>query len=946
MLLLALSGCRTFAPSNLKTSKTMNRTTGRTNVQAKVLFLLFLIINMQTARADVLHGRVLDAETGEALEGAKVDVTEVIPDLASFHKVLHTDSLGRYHFSCNGQMCITIRADFFGYKQGTLRLVGSDSGDTIHIEDIRLQPSEELMREVLVRGQQRRFYMRGDTVVFNPDAFQLQSGDRLLDFVLKLPGVSIKDGRLLWNGEPLRIMMNGKEALSEDLLLQRLPVEAVAEAKAYERKSELEERTGVADGNQQQVLDVTIKPGFMDKWYGSAEATAYSRKNYGAEIDGMRLSDSDPFMLFGRVGDEPKATLAKTMGSWASQSGGMAVRQQMGAAGYKHVWKSDFKAKRENYWSISASANHTDSPRSSWQSTETFLTGTSSTQTNSKRSSRDHQLKTPLDFTAFINLSPKNTLFLTAHAEYAGTETSNNTELQTYETSVPINTQCYHSLGFSRGLITSAEAQLTHYTPKGALGTKVNIKYSDAKAHGNSLGEYSYLHPSAVSALGGSSSVKRHLGPSVPTESSSLSPIIDRQSYKAPHRHLAAAVQFALSHAFTKQAMFHANWKTAYDHNYHDEQRWRADVIDSGNSFHKVDDQWLNEFRSDVNLTLRKFTLKPALTLTHRHERTSYHRGRLDTLACRNLLLPQPSLDITFRIRKQMTLKGSVSFAAIPSQLTDALSYTDDTNPLYIIQGNPELRTSHTLASSLRYNFLLPRGSQAFGIGVNYAKTYDPIATVLHYNSTTGAYRAQKQNVRGGSSWGATLTYDRSLTKNLQFQNTLSEQWNATFGLLTMVDEQTGISYNRQQSSHLREKLGLIFEIDHLTISSFQDFNWERYAYSYAAQNRENIYRYATQLELRYRLGRWTFALNPTFTLNRGYLVPRMNNNLFVLNAEVSWKCLQNRGELILEGRDLLNQETDYSAAITATTHTESGEDFMHHYLSLTFRYKLDAKKK
>lgn len=935
MLLLALSGCRTFAPSNLKTSKTMKLSTGRTNVQAMLLLLLFLIINMQTVWADVLHGRVLDAETGEALEGAKVDVTEVIPDLATFHTVLHTDSLGRYHFSCSGQTRITIRADFFGYKQGTLRLVGSDSGDTIHIEDIRLQPSEELMREVLVRGQRRRFYMRGDTVVFNPDAFHLQSGDRLLDFVLKLPDVSIKDGHLLWNGEPLRIMMNGKEALSEDLLLQRLPVEAVAEAKAYERKSELEERTGVADGNQQQVLDVIIKPGFMDKWYGSAEATAYSRKNYGAEIDGMRLSDSDPFMLFGRVGDEPKATMAKTMGSWASQSGGMAVRQQMGAAGYKHVWKSDFKAKRENYWSISASANHTDSPRSSWQSTETFLTGTSSTQTNSKRSSRDHQLKTPLDLTAFINLSPKNTLFLTAHAEYAGSETSNNTELQTYENSHLINTQRYHSLGFSRGLITSAEAQLTHYTPKGALGTKVNINYSDTKAHGNSLGEYSYLHPSAVSALGG-----------FPTESSSPSPIIDRQSYEAPHRHLTAAVQFALSHAFTKQAMFHTNWKTAYDHNFRDEQRWRADVLDTGNSFHRVDDQWLNEFRSDVNLTLRKFTLKPALALALRHERTSYNRGRLDTLACRNLLLPQPSLDITFRIRKQMTLKGSVSFAAIPSQLTDALSYTDDTNPLYIIQGNPALRTSHTLASSLRYNFLLPRGSQAFGIGVNYAKTYDPIATVLHYNSTTGAYRAQKQNVRGGNSWGASLTYDRSLTKNLQFQNTLSEQWNATFGLLTMVDEQTGISYNRQQSSHMREKLGLIFEIDHLTISSFHDFNWERYAYSDAAQNMENIYRYAAQLELRYQLKQWTFALNPTFTLNRGYLVPRMNNNLFVLNAEVCWKCLQNRGELILEGRDLLNQETDYSAAITATTHTESGEDFMHHYLSLTFRYKLEPKKK
>lgn len=192
----------------------------------------------------VLLGRILDAQTGEPLDGAKVDVTEEIPDFCTFHSVLRTDSLGRYHFSCQDMSRITLRADFFGYKQGVLRLVGSDSGDTLRIEDIRLQPSEVLLREVQVRARQRRFYMRGDTVVFNPDAFQLESGDRLLDFILKLPGVSIKEGRLLWNGEPLRLMMNGHEALSEELLLRHLPAEAVADVKAYERTSELQDRTG------------------------------------------------------------------------------------------------------------------------------------------------------------------------------------------------------------------------------------------------------------------------------------------------------------------------------------------------------------------------------------------------------------------------------------------------------------------------------------------------------------------------------------------------------------------------------------------------------------------------------------------------------------------------------------------------------------------------------
>ena len=43
----------------------MNRKIDRTNVQAMLQLLLFLIIHMQAARADVLHGCVLDAENTE-----------------------------------------------------------------------------------------------------------------------------------------------------------------------------------------------------------------------------------------------------------------------------------------------------------------------------------------------------------------------------------------------------------------------------------------------------------------------------------------------------------------------------------------------------------------------------------------------------------------------------------------------------------------------------------------------------------------------------------------------------------------------------------------------------------------------------------------------------------------------------------------------------------------
>ena len=887
----------------------------------RILPLLCLFFCTQTAQADILQGRVLDAETHEPLDGAKVSIEEVVPDVCTFNRVLQTDSLGRFQYRCSGMTRIIIRADFFGYKQGSVRLVGSDGGDTIRINDILLKPSEVLLEEVLVKARQRRFYMRGDTVIFNPGAFQMEDGDRLLDLVRKLPGVSIEEGRLLWNGEPLQIRMNGKEALSEDLLLKRLPMEAVSDVKAYERKSEQEERTGVADGNQQQVLDVTIKPGFMDNWYGSAEARGYTGKHYGAQLDGMRLSDTDPVMVFGRVGDEPRREMVHTMGSFGSESGGTAVRQQMGATGYKHVWRPSFKVKRENYLTLSASANHTDRPQSSWENVQTFLPGTTPTQTDSQRDRYEHQFKAPLDFSAFLNLSPKSTLFLTAHAGYEQGETNNHSEQQTFEGLAlsPVNTSTFRSLSATRLFNGTIDGNLTYFTPKGSITARASVGYSDGKEHGNSVGEYRYQQMATQAT--------------------------DRQSYEAPNRHLNAAAQLGFSHGFTKQVMFHARWLSAYDHNFRNEQRWRADKLDTSNSFRRVDNQWHNDLKTDATLTLRKFSLKPVMSVAILSQRTSYRRAALDTIARRSLLLLHPSLELTYRIRKQMSLKGNFSYDERPADLIDCIAYTDNTNPLFIYEGNPNLTTTRTLNASLRYNFMLTRDSQAFGIAVNYAKTYDPIGTVLHYNSQTGGYRAQKQNVRGAGSWGAELSYDRTLANNLQFQNTLSEHWNASYGILTMVDDQTGISYNRQQSSHLRERMGLIYEIDHLTVSSFHEFNWERYAYSDAAQNTENILRYSTQLNVRYHLKQWTFTLDPHFYLNRGYLSDAMNNNLFVLNGEISYKFLKNRAELILTVRDLLNKETDYSSVFTATTHAESGRSFLHHYATLTFRYILEAKK-
>ena len=893
----------------------------------RILLILCLFASIMNVQANVIRGRVVDAETGEPLEGAQVNVKENF-DFGSFVCNLETDSLGCFHYHC-GTARLTFTAKFFGYYEGTFLTSGIEGNDTVRIKDIRLKPSPLLLKEVKVTGNKRRFYMRGDTVVFNPEAFHLEEGARLAELIAKLPGVSVKDGILLWMGEPLKLMMNGQEVFSKEMLMKHLPVEALENIKAYDRKSELEERTGVADGKKEHVLDVNIKPSFMDKMYGELTAAAYSSQNYALALDAMRLSDTDPLLLFGRVADEPGEMLYRTINTFGSNNDGTPVLQQMGSVGYQHLWKKTNEGGRPNRWNITGSLNHTDRSSRSWENTQTFLPNTAPTESNSTRYNRQHAIEAPLDFHYYLNIGKKDVLSISSKLTYKEGRNESRQEQSTFEadslmeTSLmsKINASTYKSLHRSKSFSGHGDAQFTHYFKGGSFSTGVSFNYSDMSGHGSSEGEYHYYHSDAISN-------------------------IDKQSSDTDSRQVGAGWKMGVSRAFGKNFMTNASFSTNYQHSNRDEERLRADTLDFANSLSQHDSNWKNELSMSANLQLGTFALKPSINLSYQHERLNYQRAKLDTLARRNLFIVLPSLSVDYKIQKQMSIKGSFSYSTSPANLLDCIDYTDDTNPLYIRQGNPYLKNTHTLHANLTYYLMLTRASQALNFSVNYRKNDDPIATLLHYNSQTGVYHSQKQNVRGGDTWEYTINYDRSLGSNIYLHNKLTETLGRHYGLLTLVDEATEVTYNRQNRSALAHFLECDCNFTFWKVNLYNNFQWERHTYSDAALSSQNIFFDEMVLTLRYSLAHWIFMLRPALFVEQGHIASGMNTNQFRLNASITYKFQHNHAELTLLGCDLFNQVKRNTYSITPTSRTEGGQEYLHRYVSLTFKYKFDAKAK
>ena len=920
-------------------------------IQRIILTLLVLAASFSSAHADKILCRVLDAETKDPIAEAivKYDRTN---GTTRWFDIATTDSLGylvnvgaRSNRGNIWQTTLTI--SFLGYTPETINFVqGDNPNDTLRLADVLLRPSPLMMREALVKGQARRFTMRGDTVVFHPEAFHLDEGERLTELIRQLPGVQMDEsGALSWNGRPIRLRMNGEEGLHADLLKQ-LPVSAVKDLKAYEKLTELSERTGKDDGNGEQVLDITIKPGFLDKWYGDLKAKGYTTGNYLGDITAYRLSNDNPLMLLARVADDTEFIDTGGYGSRGFGGGSTEFcEQQYGALGYRHAWSPTFEGwKNRSSWDVTVNPTHHDKTTTKELQSETFIEGASSIRTESTTTNDNHTLAVPLVWSSFLNLSPKTTLSLGADGSYKHTDFRTDSESET----IGVNTANSHQSLQDEGANGHLGATLSHYFKDGSISAGAHASYSQGTEQSEYTADYQYFNDEV----------------SVPPARGARG-VADYQTSHTPYSRLSTSLSFNYNQWLTPAFQLSAGYGLSYSYNARDEERQRDGVADLANSYSRH--QRLTDNHANVTLTFSrgKWMVKPKFDFKFQHERMAYQRGKLDTLAVRNIVVPTPSLTLRYKTSKTSALRFETSYTTRQPDLISTLAYTDDTNALLVREGNPNLHASHALNASANYTFSLPRHQQMFSAIVTYSKTFDAIGSVSTYNPTTGAYRTHDENMRGGSLYRLSLSHDCVLWKHLRWTNALNLSTADAYGVLTMIEETTpspsaaqsfppvggiegGLSCQRSNSLDYRPTW--TFDYQPLKLTLYGNFNYtgNRYETSEGSSplslGDQDLFRYSLRLNAEYKWRMFTFSLLPTFEGRKGYNSARMNRDRFILGADVMWKFLKGRASLDLRADDIFNNSDAIWSSESATQITKSWTKSLHHYLLLTFRLHFDAK--
>lgn len=299
-----------------------------------------------------LSGSVVDSFTGEAVDSCLVEVWNT--DSTSVVGSTYNAGWGwRIDLPASGDFIVSYSHKRYTPQSRHARLNFSrHRRPRITLDPVKLRKKpqqkaagyemEGTLGEVVVTASKIKMVMRGDTVVYNADAFELANGSMLDALVRQLPGVELKGGRIYVNGEFVdNLLVNGRNFFrgNPKIALDNLPAYMVDKVKVYRRESDSDVALGIERLNNREkelVMDVELKRIYSFGWSVNADVGMGTDSRYRAKLFGLRFSNYSRSVAFLNSNNTNDASTPGTSGLWSSQYS-LTVPSDYTSAGLMHT---------------------------------------------------------------------------------------------------------------------------------------------------------------------------------------------------------------------------------------------------------------------------------------------------------------------------------------------------------------------------------------------------------------------------------------------------------------------------------------------------------------------------------------------------------------------------------------------------------------------------------
>lgn len=893
------------------------------------LLLLFLLFSPLSLFAKDIVGTVSSTKDGIHLVGCNVSLLSVKDSsVICDTQTMETSFYNRYSYKLPVQNDSTylLRFSMVGYKTvyKAIRVKMAQSMNQMVVENVRLEEESKALPEVVVKATKIKMVMKGDTIVYNADAFALAEGSMLDALVSQLPGCKLVKGVIYVNGQRVTsLLVNGRNFFSGDakLALSHLPAYVVDKVKVYKHDGEASRLMGEDMGDKSLVVDVGLKKKYSVGAVEELKAGIGTHDRYVADLNSMLFGKKADVMVNGgtnNIGDLESSQLSEN-------GAGVVDKKTMAVAGRFSFKGKTFDDNIRGDYTVGTDRGH----QLSRTATENYLQGGNMFTASDNDSHDKSSWVTSRNFFGKrlkSQIVKASLMVFYNKSRRLGVSRSGMADVKPLDNTVWLDSLTQWEAATTspfRGAINRVMAQ--NLTRQTTLNTLMSI--SSRLAFGKSKGRYGNM-------IDWSLRLKYNTGNGKTFNINDLY-YFDEGSrdfrdnyYDKPSKSYSVNLQASYAHRLTSKAdhvnslfaYFSASVLHAYDTS--DNNLYRLDqladytqgryplgmlpsaagdlfdVLDETNSSHNsgrntmADGSLRLEMRHGDGMTRPQLTAKLTLPLTWQHERISYtqkrHYGK-----SRSSALFSPKVEAGYsRTDSLGTRSVNFNYATTPSlpQLLTLLGVRNDDDPLFIRLGNANLRQSRNHTFGLTFNTMSNgkyNTSWALSIGANILQ--DALGTKVTYDRATGQTTSQQVNVNGNWSANASITLNRGLDAN----------------------------HNLDLSASLNSDYSRNVDLNHTATGS--------------DDAKSKVY-----------------TLNTSGSLTLSYHKSRnfMDDNSLVWNARLSKTFLKGALSVNLDAFDILGQISQTQVVMDSQGRTETWANTLPRYVLLRCSYKLNLGQK
>ncbi|MDR1666921.1 MAG: outer membrane beta-barrel protein [Bacteroidales bacterium] len=849
---------------------------------------------------------------------------------------LHSVPAGNYLLSFSG----------LGYATRYKRLLPADfSGKPIDLGMVTMEESSIALGEVTITVVVPEVVVKEDTLEYNPAAFKMQEGAVVEDLIRRLPGVEVEaDGKITTatGKEVRRVFVDGKEFFGNDpkMATKNLTVDVIDRVQVIEKKSDVALLTGVDDGEEETVINITIKKGMKRGWMGNASAGAGSlaekpsieSPRYTANAMINRFLENDRISLIvntnniNNQGSTDQGNTVRT-GMRGSSGGGNGINKSttLGINAQK-AFTDDLKA------GANLSYNYADNHV--WRSSfRTNLLKDSVSYRDSESADQDYSHNLHFNTRIEYKSDSMNNFNINLNLSYNSSE-SNDWSNQTTiagDSSTRVNASNANTHTNSYGWVWGAEATWAHrFAKKGRrFNLTLNAGQNNSSGDGRNISSNTFfLQPSRDKSV--------HQDINTTTDNASYQ---IRVSYVEP-----------LGENNTLQFSYNARWNRTqnlkstydevlmiYDPTYNKSLSNHYINQTAGLSFRSVKTHY--DYTVGINVV-------PSYTQSTSFIRNGDHNGKDSTvnrLDGRKVYNYSPQIDARYRFSSaanlRFTYRGSTRQPSV-SQLDPTVN---NTNPLNIRMGNPDLLPAFTNNLSLRFsknNRLTQRSIMAAG---SFNFTMNEIISFTEYEEQTGIQTTSPRNENGSWSSSGDVLYNIPFgkAKRLKFNVQSRLNYNHQLGY-TKIKNQS--EKNISMTTGINQNLGMSYSKDWFYGQLRTGFRYQSTDYSHEGKTSQTNYNYSltynTQLYLPASV---TLASDVNYRVNRG-LSSGYNKEEVLWNVSLSKQILRKKNVTFrVQWNDILQQRLNINHNITANYIEDSRYNTLTSYFILSLSYRFNS---